>query len=95
MTFYVYIIYSVKLQRFYIGTTDNISQRLSEHNSAKYSGSFTEKGIPWELYFSIECNSSQQAYKLEKFIKKMHSSVFIKKLKVDPELLEGLLKRFE
>ena len=95
MSFYVYIIYSSVLRRFYTGTTDNVTKRLEEHNSNKYRGSFTSKGIPWELFFQIECKTSEQAYKLEKFIKSMKSTVFIKRLKDEPEFLATIVRKFE
>jgi putative endonuclease len=94
MTYFVYILYSAKLARFYVGTTDNVEQRLEEHNSAKYSHSFTVKGIPWELFLKLECNSSENAYKLERFIKKMKSASFIRRLKTEPELLTSILKKY-
>jgi putative endonuclease len=74
MFFFVYIIYSESLERFYTGTTDNVHKRIEEHNSNKYPSTFTSKGIPWNLFLTIKCDSSGQAYKLERFIKKMHSS---------------------
>jgi putative endonuclease len=51
MPFFVYIIYSSSLNRFYTGTTDDVSRRILEHNSSKYPNSFTSKGIPWEPFF--------------------------------------------
>ena len=93
MTFFVYIIYSESLARFYTDTTNNVHNRIEEHNSNKYPNSFTSKGIPWELFLAIKCDSSGQAYKLEKFIKKMKSSMFIKRLKNEPEFLAAILKK--
>jgi putative endonuclease len=95
MPFSVYIIYSPSLQRFYTGTTDDVTKRMDEHNSNKYLDSFTSKGIPWELFFQIECKTSDQAYKLEKFIKKMKSSIFIRRLKNEAEFRAAILKKFE
>ena len=95
MSFFVYIIYSPRLQRFYTGTTDDVAKRIEEHNNNKYPGSFTSKGIPWEPFFQIECKTSDQAYKLEKFIKKMKSTNLIKKLKTDSELLASILKKLQ
>ena len=37
--FFVYILFSNKLNRFYIGTTDNVEKRLLEHNSGFYASS--------------------------------------------------------
>ena len=95
MPFFVYIVYSPSLQRFYVGTTDDVAKRIEEHNNNKYPGSFTSKGIPWELFFQIECKTGDQAYKLEKYIKKMKSTNFIKRLKNDSELLISIFKKLE
>jgi putative endonuclease len=78
MPFFVCIIYSPNLNRFYTGTTEDINRKILEHNSNKYRNSFTSKGMPWESFLEIECKSSGQAYKVEKFIKQMKSTIFIK-----------------
>ena len=85
--FFIYILFSEKLNRFYIGTTDDVEKRLLEHNLALYSDSFTSKGIPWELKLSYTCNSSKQAYELERFIKKMKSRKFIERLIEDESII--------
>ncbi|MCK4288571.1 MAG: GIY-YIG nuclease family protein [Bacteroidales bacterium] len=38
--FYVYIIHPKSIDKFYIGQTLDIKQRISEHNSGTYYGSF-------------------------------------------------------
>ena len=43
--FSVYILKSVKLNRFNIGTTDNAQQRINEHNSKTFKNAFTSRGI--------------------------------------------------
>jgi putative endonuclease len=75
--YFIYIIYSKKLDRYYVGTTDDIGKRLGEHNSGFYSDAFTVKGAPWELSLSFECESSQKAYGVVKFLKSMKSRVFL------------------
>ncbi|MBP2284174.1 putative endonuclease [Flavobacterium sp. CG_23.5] len=85
--YFIYIIYSKKLDRYYIGTTDKVEVRLHEHNSRFYSDSYTAKGIPWVLNLSFECESSENAYKLEKFLKRMKSRVFLEKVIIDPDIL--------
>ncbi|MBG6110260.1 putative endonuclease [Flavobacterium sp. CG_23.5] len=85
--YFIYIIYSKKLDRYYIGTTDKVEVRLLEHNSGFYNDSYTVKGIPWELNLSFECESSEKAYRLEKFLKRMKSRVFLEKVIVDPDIL--------
>ena len=49
---YVYILYSAKLDRYYVGSTDNIIRRLGEHNRKK--GEYTDVGIPWVLCYTEE-----------------------------------------
>ncbi|HEY5824720.1 MAG TPA: GIY-YIG nuclease family protein [Cyclobacteriaceae bacterium] len=93
--FVVYIIYSEKLNRFYVGTSDNFLERLSQHNSGHFSDSFSVKGIPWTSFLVIEKLTSEQAFKIEKHIKSMKSSVYIHNLKAYPEMVEKLMARFE
>jgi len=45
--FYIYIIHSQHLQRYYVGSTDNVEKRLQEHNAGKSAS--TGAGTPWEL----------------------------------------------
>jgi putative endonuclease len=89
----VYILYSSKLNRYYVGTTDDIDKRYLEHNKIHYSDSFTAKGIPWDLKLSVRLNKSSEAYKLEAFIKRMKSRVFIEKLIDHPNMVDDLLAK--
>ena len=91
----VYVIYSAKLNRYYIGTTDNIERRLQEHNDGVYKDSFTCRGVPWEIYLVIEDLESKQAYDIESYMKRMKSSDYLKKLKEQPEVIEWLKTKFK
>ncbi|MBK9320529.1 MAG: GIY-YIG nuclease family protein [Bacteroidetes bacterium] len=93
-SFTVYILYSVKLDRFYIGTTDNIEKRIIEHNSGKYDDSYTLRGVPWEMFLQIDGLSSKQAYQIEGHIK-MKSKNYIRSLSLYPELIEKLKNRYD
>jgi putative endonuclease len=64
----VYVIYSSSLEKYYVGSTDDLDRRLHQHNSGK--GNFTSKGIPWLLVHTVQCISRSQAFKLELKIKK-------------------------
>ncbi|MFV7234487.1 GIY-YIG nuclease family protein [Flavobacterium sp. ZB4R12] len=85
--YFIYIIYSKKLDRYYVETTDDVEKRLGEHNSGFYSEVFTVKGAPWELNLSFECESSGKAYGLEKFLKRMKSRIFLEKVIVNLDIL--------
>ena len=47
--FYVYIIYSLELNRYYVGYTSDVIKRLAEHNTG--ISTFTAKAGDWELRF--------------------------------------------
>ena len=91
--YFVYIIYSLKLDNYYVGTTDNVEKRLQKHNLKVYADSFTCKGIPWELRFSYLCDKSETAYKLERFIKRMKSRKFILKIIEDKTILDDICEK--
>ncbi len=74
--FYVYIIYSQKLDKFYIGYTSNIQIRMHEYHNLGRS-MFTSKGIPWELKYSEPFETEIEAMRREKQIKKMKSRKYI------------------
>lgn len=76
--FYVYIIWSEELDRYYTGSTNNVEKRLKEHNRGK--SRFTKKGIPWKLVKVEEFTSRQQAYKREFEIKSYKGGIQFKQL---------------
>ncbi len=66
--YYVYIIYSSKLGKHYIGFTDDLKARIKKHNSG--SGSiFTKKGIPWKLIYYEAFLRKENAQIEERFLK--------------------------
>jgi len=65
--FYVYILQSEKDQRTYVGYTNNLKQRLREHN--KGSVRTTRNRRPLRLIFSENYNSKEQAEKREVYWK--------------------------
>jgi putative endonuclease len=48
--FYCYILYSEKLDKYYIGCTSDVNGRISRHNSSNHG--FTSTGKPWILKYS-------------------------------------------
>jgi putative endonuclease len=92
--FSVYVLASKKLNRYYIGTTDDLMKRLAEHNEAKYNDSFTRKGVPWCLVLSIDNLEGKQALNIESHIKKMKSKKYIIDLIAYPEMRRKLVQRF-
>ena len=70
--------------------TGDLDQRILHHNTPIHGSKFTAKGIPWELYLSIPCQSKEHALRLEKLIKSKKSTVFINNLKKYPSLIDRI-----
>ena len=94
--FSVYIIYSKKLDKFYVGFTEiEIEERLERHNSLYYLDKYTSKGIPWTLYFYLKCETKSQALKIEKHIKSMKSRKYYESLTKYSEISNRLLLKYK
>jgi putative endonuclease len=65
--YYLYILYSQKIDRYYIGFTADIKNRLTKHNNN--SSGFTNKGKPWVLVYYETYETKQQAMAREKQLK--------------------------
>ena len=74
----VYILKSESIDRYYVGYTNDLERRLTEHNRKK--GKYTDSGIPWKLVHSEIYSSKKEAMEREKFIKRQKSRDFIKSL---------------
>jgi len=74
----VYILYSPLLDRYYIGFTKDISDRLRRHN-AKNKG-FTKKANDWKIVYQETFIHKAEAMNREKEIKKWKSRILIEKL---------------
>ncbi|PIQ46991.1 MAG: excinuclease ABC subunit C [Cytophagales bacterium CG12_big_fil_rev_8_21_14_0_65_40_12] len=93
-TFTVYILYSPTIDKFYIGYTSNIEQRLHFHNDSDKNKIWTKRGQPWEVFFTIQGLHKSQALKIEKYIKRMKSKKHIQELPNNPKSVEELKVKF-
>jgi len=74
--YFVYILYSVKTNKYYIGSTENVESRLKHHNSA--STPSTKSGAPlWEIKLIEVLTDRSAALKRELEIKKKKSRKYI------------------
>jgi putative endonuclease len=64
---FVYILRSLKDKDLYIGSTNNIPFRLSEHNSAKVDS--TKHRIPFALEAYVAVKDKSKAIELEQYFK--------------------------
>ena len=92
MPFSVYILYSSKNDKYYIGQTSNLELRILFHNEVSKT-SYTSKYRPWEIYHSFEMESRSKAMQFEKYLKKKPRS-FIRRLKNDKQLQQFLLEKY-
>ena len=78
MEFFTYILFSGKLNRYYIGATQNIEQRLTKHLQSK-SG-FTSRAKDWKVVYFEKHKTKSEAMNRERQIKKWKSRVKIEEL---------------
>jgi putative endonuclease len=67
MSFWVYILHCAD-NSYYTGHTDNLEQRIGEHQSGLCDG-YTAGRLPVELVFSQECPTREEALAAEQQIK--------------------------
>ena len=84
MSFFVYILFSNTLDKFYVGHTQNLTDRIYRHNN---SGSkSTKSASDWKLVYSEQLINRSAAYKREMEIKKKKSRKYIENLISDTQL---------
>ncbi len=97
MNYYIYILYSNKADKYYVGYSPNPDKRLSEHNSYENKSKFTAKYQPWELKATfVVSDNAGSAMKVERFIKRQKSRRFIEELirkQKDDIFIQDLLEK--
>jgi len=81
---FVYIIYSKKIDRYYVGYKDDLELRLERHNGG--CGKYT-LGVPWKLVEMIK----QSHKKIEKYF---NTGIGVKLQYRDSKIAEAILKYF-
>ena len=76
--FYTYILFSVTVNKYYVGASENPEERLKKHN-AKNKG-FTNQASDWQIVFLKPFETKSGAHAFEKEIKNWKSSIKIQKL---------------
>ncbi|MCI0449380.1 MAG: GIY-YIG nuclease family protein [Chlorobi bacterium] len=77
--FIVYCLYSNSNKGLYIGHTDNLERRFSQHNSGKVLSTKAYK--PYKLLHKEEFDTKQEAIVREKELKGSSGRRFLKKFK--------------
>ena len=89
LLYYVYILYSEKFDKYYIGHTDDIENRLWSHNNS-IRETYTSKYRPWHPLACFEAGNERSCgMNYEKQIKRFKSKKMIKQI-IDGDLPESL-----
>ena len=73
--YFVYIIQSQRDGSYYVGHTNNLTDRLNRHNQGK--SKYTKTKTPWHLMYVEEFGSRSDATKRESEIKRKKSKNYI------------------
>ena len=77
-TFFVYILYSESLNRYYTGYTKDVQKRLDQHNAGRTPS--TKSGRPWIVAYTESFWDKSLASAREAEIKRMKSRHYIESL---------------
>ena len=75
--YYVYVLLSLKTQRLYTGSTEDLKQRFKNHNKGS-GGKFSSKNRPYKLVFYEAFLSKTDAIKQEIFYKSSYGREVLK-----------------
>jgi len=78
LKYYVYIIYSIPKDKYYIGYSANPFKRLAEHNLGATTS--TRHRRPWKLVYQEEFQNKHDAILREAEIKSMKSRKYIESI---------------
>jgi len=78
MQYFVYILYSPSRDRYYVGHTHDLPQRIDQHNAGRTTS--TKSGRPWSIVYSEKLPDKSAAAKRELEIKNMKSRIYIERL---------------
>jgi len=72
----VYVLYSSKYNKIYIGYTSDLKSRFLSHNKLATKG-YTVRYRPWEILFTEDFESKSEAMKREKQLKSGKGREFV------------------
>ena len=78
MKYFVYILKSLNFEKAYVGMTNDLERRLSEHNSGK--SIYTNKFKPWKIIYTEEYGTIEEARDKEKYYKTSAGRIQLKKI---------------
>lgn len=76
MIYYVYVLRSLKDEKWYTGYTKDIDERLKFHNTGKVES--TRHRGPFEIIYYEVCLHQKDALRREKYLKSGNGKIYIK-----------------
>ncbi len=76
--YFTYILQSEKDNSFYIGQTNDIDERLRQHNEGM--SKYTSRKRPWKVVYFEVFETRERAIQRESFLKKQRNRSFYKRL---------------
>ena len=73
--YFVYVLYSNRHDKYYIGQTNNLERRLGQHNSGKSRA--TKHYLPWAIFFQKELKTRVEAMQFEKYLKSLKNKNYL------------------
>ncbi len=74
---YLYILYSNSIDRYYIGESRDVDERLVQHNDGIFKGSYTKQATDWIFKLILECKDISHARRVEAYLKRKKSRKYI------------------
>jgi putative endonuclease len=88
MSYTVYILFSQKYCKTYVGFTSNLEERFKSHNELGNKG-WSIKFRPWQIVYTEEFNDKKEALLREKFLKSGQGRFLVKKILIDNGLISA------
>jgi putative endonuclease len=77
-TYSVYVLYSEKFHRTYVGQTNDIDERIKRHNKGLVNS--TKPFKPWNVIYTEKYQTRSDAMRREKWLKSGKGRAFVKNL---------------
>ncbi len=85
MPVHVYILYSSKIDKFYVSSTNDLVRRLQQHNTGQ--STYTSTGIPWILLWA---NAKPTRHDAEILEQKLKNLTRVRKIRFMLKYSEGI-----
>jgi putative endonuclease len=79
MNYYLYILYSTSVNKYYIGVSNNPEKRLLFHNAGRSGNAkaYTKRATDWEIVYKEMYNTKLEALQRERSVKQKKSRKYI------------------